>query len=171
MLPARISLFFAEARTRLVPQGVGRSWSFANGCGSSKPETAEVVPARLSLRSGPSLPGGVPRERLLFAGGIEGPFGKGHAMGPIANGLLPRWFRREGRSVPARHQSRADANDHWTNGRSRGQPDLACAVAARVDLHVSGDRHHLLPLERHQGARILTLAALLAEVAAEPTND
>jgi len=52
-----------------------------------------------------------------------------------------------------------------------GDPDddliLACAVAAGVDVLVSGDRRHLLPVGEHQGVRILTPQALLAELAGE----
>lgn len=49
-----------------------------------------------------------------------------------------------------------------------GDPDddliLACAVAARVEVLVSGDRRHLLPLGEHRGVRIITPQALLAEL-------
>jgi len=41
---------------------------------------------------------------------------------------------------------------------------LACAVAAGVQVLVSGDRKHLLPLGEHRGVRILTPQALLAEL-------
>jgi uncharacterized protein len=41
---------------------------------------------------------------------------------------------------------------------------LACAVEARVPILVSGDRKHLLPLGEHEGVRILTAQALLAEL-------
>jgi uncharacterized protein len=41
---------------------------------------------------------------------------------------------------------------------------LGCAVEARVDVLVSGDRRHLLPLGSHDGVRILTPQALLAEL-------
>jgi len=41
---------------------------------------------------------------------------------------------------------------------------LACAVAAGVEVLVSGDRRHLLPLAEHRGVRILTPQALLAEL-------
>ncbi|HUN77899.1 MAG TPA: putative toxin-antitoxin system toxin component, PIN family [Solirubrobacteraceae bacterium] len=44
---------------------------------------------------------------------------------------------------------------------------LACAVAARVELLVSGDRRHLLPVGEHRGVSILTPQALLAELAGE----
>jgi putative PIN family toxin of toxin-antitoxin system len=51
-----------------------------------------------------------------------------------------------------------------------GDPDddliLACAVHARVDVVVSGDRRHLLPVGEHCGVRILTPQALLAELRA-----
>ncbi|HEU4707234.1 MAG TPA: putative toxin-antitoxin system toxin component, PIN family [Solirubrobacterales bacterium] len=49
-----------------------------------------------------------------------------------------------------------------------GDPDddliLACAVQARVDALVSGDRRHLLPVGTHRGVRIITPQALLAEL-------
>jgi uncharacterized protein len=49
-----------------------------------------------------------------------------------------------------------------------GDPDddliLACAIEARVDVLVSGDRQHLLPVGAHQGIRIITPQALLAEL-------
>lgn len=49
-----------------------------------------------------------------------------------------------------------------------GDPDddrvLACAVAARADVLVSGDRRHLLPLGPYAGVRIVTPQALLAEL-------
>jgi uncharacterized protein len=52
-----------------------------------------------------------------------------------------------------------------------GDPDddviLACAVAARVQVVVSGDRRHLLPVGEHRGVRIITPQALLAELARE----
>jgi putative PIN family toxin of toxin-antitoxin system len=42
---------------------------------------------------------------------------------------------------------------------------LACAVKARVPILASGDRKHLLPLGEHEGVRILTPQALLAQLA------
>ena len=49
-----------------------------------------------------------------------------------------------------------------------GDPDddaiLACAVEAKVDVLVTGDRKHLLPLSEHRGVRLLTPQALLAEL-------
>lgn len=49
-----------------------------------------------------------------------------------------------------------------------GDPDddliLACAVKAKAQVLVSGDRKHLLPLVKHRGVRILTPQALLAEM-------
>lgn len=49
-----------------------------------------------------------------------------------------------------------------------GDPDddliLACAVGAGVDVLVSGDRRHLLPLSEHRGVRVITPQALLAEL-------
>ena len=51
-----------------------------------------------------------------------------------------------------------------------GDPDddlvLACAVQAPVDVVVSGDRRHLLPVREHAGVRIVTPQALLAELRA-----
>jgi putative PIN family toxin of toxin-antitoxin system len=41
---------------------------------------------------------------------------------------------------------------------------LACAVAAGVEVLVSGDRRHLLPVGEHRGVRIVAPQALLAEV-------
>jgi predicted nucleic acid-binding protein len=50
-----------------------------------------------------------------------------------------------------------------------GDPDddliLACAVAAGVEVLVSGDRRHLLPLGVYRDVRIITPQALLAELA------
>jgi len=47
-----------------------------------------------------------------------------------------------------------------------GDPDddliLACAVVASVDILVSGDRKHLLPLGDYEGVRIVSPQALLA---------
>jgi predicted nucleic acid-binding protein len=49
-----------------------------------------------------------------------------------------------------------------------GDPDddliLACVVEAGVEVLVSGDRRHLLPLGEHRGVRIVTPQALLAEM-------
>lgn len=49
-----------------------------------------------------------------------------------------------------------------------GDPDddliLACAIEANVDVLVSGDRQHLLPVGTHQEIRIITPQALLAEL-------
>ncbi len=49
-----------------------------------------------------------------------------------------------------------------------GDPDddliLACAVEARVDALISGDRQHLLQVGIHQGTRIVTPQAVLAEL-------
>ncbi len=44
---------------------------------------------------------------------------------------------------------------------------LACAVAAGVEVLVSGDRRHLLPVGEHRGVRIVAPQALLAELAGE----
>jgi putative PIN family toxin of toxin-antitoxin system len=50
-----------------------------------------------------------------------------------------------------------------------GDPDddliLACALEAGVQILVSGDRRHLLPVGEHCGVRIVTPQALLAELA------
>jgi uncharacterized protein len=50
-----------------------------------------------------------------------------------------------------------------------GDPDddliLACCVAAGVQIIVSGDRRHLLPVGEYRGVRIVTPQALLAELA------
>lgn len=43
---------------------------------------------------------------------------------------------------------------------------LACAVQADVEVLVSGDHKHLLPLGTHRGVRVLTPQALLAELRA-----
>ena len=52
-----------------------------------------------------------------------------------------------------------------------GDPDedliLACAIAAEVEVLVSGDRKHLLPGRRAGGVRTLTPQALLAELRGE----
>jgi predicted nucleic acid-binding protein len=49
-----------------------------------------------------------------------------------------------------------------------GDPDddliLACAVEAGVEVLVSGDRRHLLPVGEHRGVRIITPQTLLAEL-------
>jgi len=44
---------------------------------------------------------------------------------------------------------------------------LACAVEAEVDVVVSGDRRHLLPVGEHRGVRVITPQALLAELRTE----
>ncbi len=44
---------------------------------------------------------------------------------------------------------------------------LACAVEAGVEVLVSGDRRHLLPVGEHRGVRIIAPQALLAELAGE----
>lgn len=50
-----------------------------------------------------------------------------------------------------------------------GDPDddliLACSVDADVQILVSGDRKHLLPIGEYRGVRIITPQALLAELA------
>lgn len=49
-----------------------------------------------------------------------------------------------------------------------GDPDddliLACAVEARVEVLVSGDRKHLIPVGEYHGVRILTPQTFLAEL-------
>jgi predicted nucleic acid-binding protein len=42
---------------------------------------------------------------------------------------------------------------------------LACAEDAGVQIIVSGDRRHLLPIAEHRGVRIVTPQALLADLA------
>jgi uncharacterized protein len=55
-----------------------------------------------------------------------------------------------------------------------GDPDddviLACAVAVEVEVLVSGDRRHLLPVGEYRGVRIVTPQALLAELAGAPPS-
>lgn len=55
-------------------------------------------------------------------------------------------------------------------GPLTGDPDddliLACAVEAQVDVLISGDRKHLLPVGEHDGGRVLAPQALLAELQA-----
>jgi predicted nucleic acid-binding protein len=52
-----------------------------------------------------------------------------------------------------------------------GDPDddliLACAIEAKVEVLVSGDRKHLLPVGEWGGVRILTPQTLLAELRGE----
>lgn len=48
---------------------------------------------------------------------------------------------------------------------------LACAVSAGVEVLVSGDRRHLLPVGEHRGVRILTPQALLAELRESRSSD
>jgi putative PIN family toxin of toxin-antitoxin system len=52
-----------------------------------------------------------------------------------------------------------------------GDPDddvvLACGVSAGVQIIVSGDRRHMLPVREHRGIRIISPQALLAELAGE----
>ena len=49
-----------------------------------------------------------------------------------------------------------------------GDPDddliLTCAVEGHVDVLVSGDRRHLLPVGEYKGVRIVTAQTLLAEL-------
>ena len=50
-----------------------------------------------------------------------------------------------------------------------GHPDnriLECAVEASADYLVTGDRRHLLPLEEHQGARIVNAPRFLSVLGA-----
>lgn len=55
-----------------------------------------------------------------------------------------------------------------------GDPDddriLACAIEHRVDVIVSGNRRHMLPLGTSHGVRILTPQALLAELRTRPRS-
>ncbi len=52
-----------------------------------------------------------------------------------------------------------------------GDPDddivLACGVSAGMQIIVSGDRRHMLPVREHRGIRIVSPQALLAELAGE----
>ena len=52
-----------------------------------------------------------------------------------------------------------------------GNPDddvvLVCGVNANVQIIVSGDRRHMLPVREHRGIRIISPQALLAELAGE----
>lgn len=52
-----------------------------------------------------------------------------------------------------------------------GDPDddliLACGERAGVQIIVSGDRRHMLPIREHRGIRIVSPQALLAELAGE----
>jgi putative PIN family toxin of toxin-antitoxin system len=52
-----------------------------------------------------------------------------------------------------------------------GDPDddvvLACGVNAGVNIIVSGDRRHMLPVREHRGIRIISPQALLAELVGE----
>jgi putative PIN family toxin of toxin-antitoxin system len=52
-----------------------------------------------------------------------------------------------------------------------GDPDddvvLACGVSAGVQIIVSGDRRHMLPIREHRAIRIVSPQALLAELAGE----
>lgn len=41
---------------------------------------------------------------------------------------------------------------------------LACGVSANVQIIVSGDRRHMLPIHEHRGVRIISPQALLAEL-------
>lgn len=49
-------------------------------------------------------------------------------------------------------------------GNSADDAILACAVTRGAEVLVTGDKRHLLPLETHQGVRILTPQALLVEL-------
>jgi uncharacterized protein len=52
-----------------------------------------------------------------------------------------------------------------------GDPDddvvLACGVSTGVQIIVSGDRRHMLPIREHRGIRIVSPQALLAELVGE----
>ena len=56
------------------------------------------------------------------------------------------------------------ANPEALSGDPADDLILACAIEAKVDVLVSGDCQHLLPLDAHRGVRILTPQALLAEL-------
>jgi len=49
-----------------------------------------------------------------------------------------------------------------------GDPDddliLGCAIQAKVDVLVSGDRRHLLPVGEHRGVQVITPQAFLADL-------
>ena len=49
-----------------------------------------------------------------------------------------------------------------------GDPDddliLACAIEAEVEVLISGDHRHLLPVGEHRGVRMIAPQALLAEL-------
>lgn len=47
---------------------------------------------------------------------------------------------------------------------------LECAVAARADFLVTGDRRHLLPLREYQGTRIVTTAEFLHALEEMPAD-
>lgn len=57
---------------------------------------------------------------------------------------------------------------HGTPEALTGDPDddliLESAVTGKVDVLVTGDRRHLLPIGEHGGVRILTPQAFLAEL-------
>lgn len=58
---------------------------------------------------------------------------------------------------------RADA----ITGDAADDAILACAVEAGVDVLVTGDRKHLLPIGTHRGVRVLTPQAVFAELRAQ----
>ena len=58
----------------------------------------------------------------------------------------------------------APATAEPLTGDSEDDRILACAIATGVDVIVSGNRRHLLPLGESHGVRILTPQALLAEL-------
>lgn len=66
--------------------------------------------------------------------------------------------------------ARADATPQPVQAIT-GDPDddvvLACGVSAGVQIIVSGDRRHMLPVREHRGIRIISPQALLAELAGE----
>lgn len=84
--------------------------------------------------------------------------------------------RKLGFSAKAWRETRAFLNDIATAKppaapsieQATGDPAddviLATAIAANVDVLVSGDTRHLLPLGTHQGVRILRPQELLAEL-------
>lgn len=59
-----------------------------------------------------------------------------------------------------------DPEPKVVTGDRADDTSLACAVSARVDVLVTGDHRHLLPLGEHEGVRLMTPQALLAELRA-----
>lgn len=73
-----------------------------------------------------------------------------------------------GRATTRRPRRRTRCRPSGPTRGDQRRPDddliLACAVKAGVEVPVSGDRRHLLPLGDHRGVRIITPQALLAEL-------